>query len=182
MYVQHKYTCPPMTDCLTPACCLLTRPLDVHAVLISHLQSVWNEVVLHGRESLHDVASLAPHVEVVQATAAVLFSEQAPRAQADHVRPVLEGATKLSSVDGQTEWLVVTESDVHVGVLFNRRTLVPGREKGKVMDTSFKNFFSHRHSLLYLLDLQVLVVRIIRLPWMIVIRRDIVPSQENKNK
>ena len=112
----------------------LTCPLNVYAVLFGDFHPVGDEVVLHGREGLHDVTSLAPHVQIVQPTAAVLCSEQVPRTQHDHVRPVLEGTAKLGRVDGQTKRFVVSETNIHVGVLLHRRAQAPGQRKRYIKD------------------------------------------------
>ena len=110
-----------------------TCPLDVHTVLVSDLQAVGDEVVLNGGIRLHDVAPLPSHVQVVQDAAPILLIQRATWAEHDSVRPVLEGAAKLGSVDGQAERLVVGQTDVHVGVLLDGRASTSGTEEKENM-------------------------------------------------
>jgi hypothetical protein len=77
-----------------------TSPLEVHEVAIADMQTAGVEVVLSTRVNLHNVSSLASHVQVVNAD-----SLQLGRSGLDGepVRAVLEGASELVRVDGQLE-------------------------------------------------------------------------------
>lgn len=98
-----------------------TCPLEVYTVIGVNLEFVGDEVVLHRWVHLDDVSSLPTDIEVVDASSSCLFVGDAGAwAEHHHVGPVLEGAAKLGSVDGQSEWLVGGGADVDIGVLLNR--------------------------------------------------------------
>lgn len=78
-----------------------TCPLDVNTVVFSDGESVGEEVILHCRVSLDDVTPLATDVQVVYVTCLAIFlCDHASWEETDHVTPVLERTSKLSSVDG----------------------------------------------------------------------------------
>ena len=87
-------------------------------------ESVGDEVVFHRGERLDNVPPLPSHVHIVDATrAGRRLRDIGAWAELHDVRPVLEGAAKLGSVDGQPEGLVGGGTNVDIGVLFNRGTL-----------------------------------------------------------
>ena len=87
----------------------------MHIFVLFDLQVVGGKVVLHRRVHLHYVASLPPHIEVVDASVVHLVG---PRHQLKHVTPVLEHSAVLSCVDGQTQHGLLVHH-LHVGVLLH---------------------------------------------------------------
>ena len=96
-------------------------PLEVDTFALPDGHSVRNEVVLDSWISLYDVSTLPTHVQVVDgARLGFLAGQCRTWAEQHDVGAVLEGAAKLGSVDGKSEWFVSGGADVHVGVLLDR--------------------------------------------------------------
>ena len=98
------------------------------ALILSHCQSIRKEIILNRRIRLHDVAPLSSHVEVqnIIATLGRTVPEERAGSHDKHVTPVLEGATELRGIDGETERFVGGRADVDVGVLGDRRSNTSG--------------------------------------------------------
>ena len=96
---------------------LLTCPLKMHQILGCDIQIGWEEIILHGRVSLHDIASLASHLKVHN-----LFVSYGgwARLNPKHVRTILKDTTVLGCVDGQTH-RHVESPNVNGWILFDWR-------------------------------------------------------------
>eukprot|EP00052_Salpingoeca_macrocollata_P005044 m.45055 g.45055 ORF g.45055 m.45055 type:complete len:607 (+) comp14625_c0_seq1:849-2669(+) len=110
----------------------------MHAVRVENGQIVGHKIILHRGEGLHNVASLAAHIEVVQCATIlekvgilaggalahggnrVGRGHNGAAHEAEDVAAVLEGASKLRRVDGQSQALVF-RAHVHRGVLLHGR-------------------------------------------------------------
>ena len=98
------------------------------ALILSHCQSIRKEIILNRGIRLHDVAPLSSHVEVqnIIATLGRTVPEERAGSHDKHVTPVLEGATELRGIDGETERFVGGRADVDIGVLGDRRSNTSG--------------------------------------------------------
>ena len=121
--VPVRPVCPfPCISCLPISCvvsivvCVGASPLDVDILILRQVKELRHEVVLHSRVSLHDVASLALHHEIVDGGG----SRDTSRTGVDtkDVRAILESTTSLCGVDSQSQSLF--HSNVHSWIPTNR--------------------------------------------------------------
>ena len=92
----------------------------MNKVLCLHCHSLGDEIVFDGWVHLHNVSSLASHVEVVQCYV-VCDVCQFSRPQDKNVGAILEGSPKLRSVDGKLQWNFVIRS-FHDRIVLDWRT------------------------------------------------------------
>ena len=100
-----------------------TCPLEMDAVTGVHIEPVGDKIVFNCRVGLNNIAPLPSDVEVVDIAVLIVLREHGTGTKDHDVGTVLEGTTKLGSVDGQAEGLVGTGTNIDVWILFDWRLL-----------------------------------------------------------